>query len=102
MEWLAKLFRGIGSFFKRVAKTAIGEAIQTMEDAAREVVHMVEAEFSGKSGTEKFNVAFDMLTAKYPNFRSGVINLAIQMAWAAMVSAMGEGPERGSSSNNKS
>ena len=75
VNWLA----GIGDFFKKAARTALGLFVDKMHDAALAYVTAAE---NAPAGTDKHAYAFRKLRAEYPNTRTAAINLAIELAVA--------------------
>ena len=81
MGFFSSIFDWFKGFFSVVAKTAIGIAAESIKDTALEIVENVETN-SGKQGIEKFNIAKETLTKKYPSMKEAAINLAIEAAVA--------------------
>lgn len=82
MNWLKKILGLVGSFFKRAALTALGVAVNELEEVATEVVRTVEEARPDLSGKEKYDIVFQKIKTQYPSIQTAVINLAIELAVA--------------------
>ena len=83
-------FKAIVAFFRKdsvqlileIGKKLLGifvrKAAGELERVAREEVW--KAEQSGKSGLEKYNIAYEGVKKRFPELKESVINLAIEIA----------------------
>ncbi len=77
MSFWGTLFGWTKSFFTYVAETIVGQAAESLSDAALDIVQRLESK-QDLSGKDKFNQARDILVNKYPSVEAAAINLAIE------------------------
>ena len=87
MGFWGALFGWTKSFFSYVAETVLGQAAESLSDAALDIVQNMESK-QDLSGKEKFNQAKDVLAKKYPSIQTAAINLAIESAVAIVKDQM--------------
>ncbi len=87
MSFWGTLFGWTKSFFTYVAETIVGQAAESLSDAALDIVQNLESKHD-LSGKEKFNQAKDVLAKKYPSVQTAAINLAIESAVAIVKDQM--------------
>ncbi len=90
MSWLSSFFRkdsvkAILDAGVKILKLLIGRAAENLQTIAKEEVDRAEA--SGKTGTEKYEIAFKAIKARFPEMKESFINHAIETAVLALLAS---------------
>jgi len=83
-QWILSKFAGM---FFEVAVTSIGMAAEQMKETAADIVSAIE-EDEELDGQDKFNIAWDVLSDKFPDSPEEAKNLAIETAVAIVKEQM--------------
>lgn len=83
MSWLSVFFRkdsvkAVLEIGKSLLKIFIGKSADYLQEVAREEVF--RAEQTGKTGLEKYEIAYKNIKSRLPQIKESVINLAIEIA----------------------
>lgn len=90
IDWLKSFFakdsvKAIINMGLSLLKMVIGNAAHDLSEIARQEV--LNAEASGKTGKEKYEIAFKAIKKRLPEVGSSAINLAIEIAVSALLQA---------------
>lgn len=90
MSWFSVFFRkeSVQAILKlgaQILKVIVGKVAEDVQRIAWEEVKI--AEQSGKSGADKYEMAFKALRKRFPDIRDSVINHSIETAVIALQSA---------------
>jgi len=90
MSWLSAFFKkdsvkAILNMGKAILKVLIGRAAENLQEVARQEVARAEA--TGKTGSEKYELAFKGVKSRFPEMKEAFINHAIETAVLALLSA---------------
>lgn len=90
MSWLSSFFRKdlvkqILNLGLRILKLFLGKVAEDLQIIAQEEV--AKAEASGKTGADKYEIAFQAIKARLPQVKESLVNYAIEQSVLALLAA---------------
>ena len=90
MSWLSEFFRKdsvktILNLGLQILKLFLGKVASELQKVVQEEVSKAEA--SGKTGTEKYEIAYKAIKARLPQIKESLINFAIEQSVLALMAA---------------